>query len=996
MNVTEFIKKWRKVTLTERSASQQHFLDLCALLDHPTPAAADPEGSSFTFEKGAHKRSGGDGWADVWKQGCFGWEYKGKHKDLDAAYDQLQQYREDLENPPLLVVSDMARIIIHTNFTGRRTEVHEIPLEAMGEADNLRRLRDLFRHPERFEPGVKIEEVTRQAAEHIAAIAQRLRDRGLDPHVVARFLDRIVFCLFAEDTGLLPDGLFTDIIRRRKDDPERFARVVRSLFEAMAEGGDFGALEVRHFNGDLFRDVEVLDLTEDEIEAIHQAARLDWSAIQPSIFGTLFERGLDPGKRAQLGAHYTSEADIRTLVEPVVMAPLRREWDELRATLDNLCTTATKTGKRRSAKPPTAAALKQARREAGVMLGSFLQRLSRVKVLDPACGSGNFLYVTLLLLKDLEKQAIIYGRDSDLGSFLPFVSPTQLHGIEINPYAFELAQMTVWIGWLQWTRNNGFGWPADPVLRPMDTFENKDAILDLSDPQNPREPTWPKVDFIVGNPPFLGDKKLRAELGDQYVDSLWGLYAGAVPQQSDLCCYWFEKARRHVEAGQCHRAGLLATQGIRGGQNRVVLQRIQDTGSIFFAVSDRDWVLDGAAVHISMVGFDGGAEQSRTLDGEPVSSINPNLSASADTTRAVPLGQRLGQAFIGVSQHGPFELDDASALVFLRSSPNPHGKPNSDVVRPIINAFEIVRRPGHRWVVAFEPNADVAEAALYEAPFEYVVRNVRPVRENNRRKSYRDRWWLHGEARPAMQRALHGQRRFLATPRVAKHRVFVWIDSSVLPSDAVVAIAVDTDLVFGVLQSRPQELWGLRLGTRLETRPRYTPTTCFETFPFPVPTSEQSAAIAEAARELNALRERWLNPPEWVREEILEFPGTVGGPWTRYMEEGSGLQVPGSREEGEPEAGARNPEPETRNHPRTGTVRYPRLVPRDAECAAKLKTRTLTKLYNARPAWLDLAHRTLDAAVSAAYGWPPDLGDEAILERLLALNLERAAAEGTM
>jgi len=1004
MNVTEFIKKWRKVQLNERAASQEHFLDLCALLGHPTPAAADPEGSSFTFEKGVRKRGGGDGWADVWKKGFFGWEYKGRHRNLDAAYNQLlqyaeAQYAEALENPPLLVVCDTARIIVHTHFNNAPVTVHEIPLAEMGEPANLAILRAVFCDPERLRPERTPDEVTEEAAQHIAAIAQSLRDRGLEPHTVARFLDRIVFCLFAEDIGLLPDGLFSRILEKAGDDPERFTKLIGQLFEAMAVGGDFGLETIRHFDGNLFMDGPVLALTEPEIAAVGEAARLDWSAIKPSILGTLFERGLDPTKRAQLGAHYTSEDDIRTLVEPVVMAPLRREWAEVRQAIDNLLATGRKSakpiGNRKSEignrKPLTGAKLRKARDEAVVLVNRFLERLSRVRVLDPACGSGNFLYVTLQVLKDLEKQVVTYAADRELGGFLPRVLPTQLHGIEINPYAFELAQMTVWIGWLQWTRNNGFGWPADPVLRPMDTFENKDAILDLSDPACPREPTWPKVDFIVGNPPFLGNKLLRSRLGDEYVPALWDLYKGRVGPSSDLCAYWFEKARHQIETGACERAGLLATTALKQVGSRFVLERVQETADIFFAVSDRDWVLDGCSVRICMIGF--GATQTaqeRQLDGRTVGQINANLTAGPDLTRGARLAENAGVCYMGITKVGAFDVDSATGVSLL-SGTNPHGRPNSDVLRPLRNGSDVVRVCSDRWIIDFGTDRSLGAAARYEAPFEYLVKNVKPSRERNNRRRYRELWWIHAEARPGLRDACEDLPRYIATPRVSKHRVFVFLDTVILPDSKLLVVASADEVVFGVLHSALHTAWtvGTCAWHGIGNDVTYNPTTCFETFPFPGPTAEQAAAIAEAARELNALRERWLNPPEWVREEILEFPGTVGGPWTRYIEEDGGrCAVEGGRG---PEH--RTPSTEHRSAPRIGTVRYPRLVPRDAECAAKLKKRTLTNLYNARPTWLDMAHRALDAAVFAAYGWEPEMTDEQILERLLALNLERAAAE---
>ncbi|HYG81532.1 MAG TPA: type IIL restriction-modification enzyme MmeI, partial [Pyrinomonadaceae bacterium] len=404
MNVSEFIHKWQKNTRTERSASQEHFLDLCEVFNHPKPAEADPSGESFTFERGAAKHGGGRGWADVWKRGHFGWEYKGKHKDLAAAYDQLLKYREALENPPLLVVSDMERIRIHTNFTATANKTYEIALDEMALPRNVELMRWLFHEPERLRPATTSENVTTEVARRLAQVAQGLRQRGLDPMEVARFLDRIVFCLFAEDVGLLPPRLFSQIVEKSRD-PEHFSRLISQLFDAMRTGGDFGLETIRHFNGDLFTESPVLLLTDEEIRHVQAAATLDWGAVDASIFGTLFERGLDPAKRSQLGAQYTSREDIETLIGPVVIEPLRREWDETRRAVENLL----RTGKREPTgreKPLAREAENRAHRDARAELRSFHERLAEVRVLDPACGSGNFLYVTLQKLKDLEKEVL--------------------------------------------------------------------------------------------------------------------------------------------------------------------------------------------------------------------------------------------------------------------------------------------------------------------------------------------------------------------------------------------------------------------------------------------------------------------------------------------------------------------------------------------------------------------------------------------------------------
>ena len=601
---------------------------------------------------------GGKGFADVWKRRFFAWEYKGKGKDLQAAYLQLQQYRDALENPPLLVTCDIARIVIHTNFTNTPHIVHTIELEDLDKPENLAKVRAVFFEPGLLRPGVTREGITREAATRLAGIAQSMRERGLEAHAVARFLDRIIFCMFAEDSDLLPNRIFTRLIERAGGDPARFSERLGELFQAMAHGGDCFLEDIRHFNGNLYTDTPVLTLTAAEIGAVRQAAKLDWGAVDPSILGTLFERGLDPDKRTQLGAHYTSREDIETLIEPVVLTPLRREWEVARDGVERMLAT-----KRRNS-------VELADR----MLHDFLSRLGSVTVLDPACGSGNFLYVTLQKLKDLEKEAIDFAYTHDFSGFFPEVGPWQLYGIEINPYAADLAQMTVWIGYLQWLHDHGYLVTDSPVLRSTENIQCRDAIMDLSDPEKPVDAAWPAVDFIVGNPPFLGADKLRVVLGDAYLDRLFGIWHDRVRQGADLCCYWLEMARSMVEAGKCKRAGLLATQGVRGGANRETLARIKESGDIFFAVSDRNWVLDGANVHVAMVAFDDGTETQRELDGLAVPEIHANLAGSANVTHARNLAGSLNTCFRSSEKGGDFDLSEVEALPML-VSPNVHGRP---------------------------------------------------------------------------------------------------------------------------------------------------------------------------------------------------------------------------------------------------------------------------------------------------------------------------------
>jgi hypothetical protein len=671
LTLPAFIQRWESATLSERSAAQQHFTNLCDVLGQPQPAAADQTGAFYTFEKGVAKTGGGQGFADVWLRGHFAWEYKGRHKNLIAAYQQLLQYREDLENPPLLVVCDLNRFEVHTNFTGTAKRVYAFELADLASPEPtatcalppLDVLRALFSDPERLRPQQTTAQVTEQAAVEFATLAESLRRRDHDPEQAAHFLMRLLFCLFAEDIGLLPRGLFGRLVAATRAHPAAFGAQLRQLFTAMAAGGWFGTDSIEHFDGGLFADDLVLDLTSDDLSVLARATALDWASVEPAIFGTLFERSLDPGKRAQLGAHYTSREDIVLIVEPVLMAPLRRRWADVQAQALDL-----------AARRDAASGAARTRHEQALqrLLYDFAAEVARVRVLDPACGSGNFLYVALKHLLDLEKEVISFALAHRLTAFIPQVDPSQLYGIELNAYAHELAQVVVWIGYIQWLHDNGFGIPSHPILKPLQNIRRMDAVLAHDEAGQLVEPPWPEADVIIGNPPFLGGKFLRRELGDTYVDQLFTLYRGRVPHEADLVCYWFERTRDQLARGCADRAGLLATQGIRGGANRRVLERIKATGDIFMGWSDRQWVLNGAAVHVSMVGFDRGEERTRTLDGEPVAEVNADLRTGVKSTTARRLAENRGIAFQGPVVVGPFDIDPATAAAMLPMY-NPHG-----------------------------------------------------------------------------------------------------------------------------------------------------------------------------------------------------------------------------------------------------------------------------------------------------------------------------------
>lgn len=968
MTPDEFREKWRAARLKESAGAKEHFLDLCAMLEIDPPAKVDPKGTWFTFEKAVTKAGGGKGFADVWKKGCFAWEYKGPDKSLVKAHAQLKEYADALENPPLLIVSDMDEIRIHTNFQNCVAKRYDIKLAEIGSPEAQRALRWAFESPESLRPTDTREMVTAEAAQRFAAIAQALRSRKLEPRKVAHFLNRLVFCMFVEDIGLLRDNVFAEIVERGMTERDLFPAMLADLFGAMrSDKGHFGTTPIPWFNGGLFDDDEVLHLGHAEMVALADSVKLDWSAIEPSIFGTLFERGLDPEKRKEMaglfdgrdppatladtrrffdrpaadrgvGIHYTDPATIMKLIEPVILRPLDAEWAETKAKLGP------------KAKDRDKAYL------------AFRERLGRVKVLDPACGSGNFLYLALTKLKDFDERVRHEAQAMGLPDDRERIGPENVCGIEINPYAAELARVTIWIGELQWQMRRGHKITRKPILTTLDTIECRDALLA---PEGEWEASWPDAEFIIGNPPFLGDRRIVPVLGEEYARRLRNTFKDRVPGGADLVCYWFEKARAKLVGGNVGVFGFVATNSIRGGLNRVVLTRIIESNAcIFDAWDDEPWSIDGAAVRVSIVccslakwGF------ATYLNGKLVRSVHPDLSADgSDLTSARRLSENAETAYQGTISYGPFEIEGEIARNLLVEPANPDGSRNADVVRPWVNGQDITRRSSDHWIIFFPDSSTREKAALYEKPYRIVESIVRPFRAKRSNVELNRHWWRLWRSRPEYFQKAANLSRVIISPRVSKYRLFVWRSSSVVPDSATVAIVRDDDTTFGIVHSRFHELWSLRMGTWLGVGndPRYTPSTTFETFPFPegltpnIPAEDyandpRAKRIAAAAARLNELREAWLNPPDLVRRE----PEVVAG--------------------------------------------FPdRLVPRGEKAEAELKKRTLTNLYNARPQWLIDAHKALDDAVAAAYGWPSDLTDDEILARLLALNLERAAKQGAV
>ncbi len=893
MTAQEFISKWgpggSAYHLNERQGAQPHFIDLCQLLGVPLPGSD----GDYIFEQDTLVLGEARGYADVFYRDHFAWENKAPGRNLDAALKQLLTYSLALSNPPLLVVCDRLTTRIHTQFNGHPSEVHTVLLTELDQPETQALLRRLWTDPESFRPKKTSRDITEAAAKSFATLAEGLRSRKHDADEVAHFLTQCLFCFFAEDVGLLPGRMFEGLVNNKNLTAEKLTVGLTNLFTVMRKGGLYGNDDIPWFNGGLFKKVNVPLLTIMEVAELRNAAALNWSAIDVSIFGTLFERGLDPTKRSQLGAHYTDPATILRIIEPVMIRPLLQKWELVAQEIRGLLA--------KSKKKRTAAYTAAGRRfnasagdasfqKAEHLFYGWLSDLRDYRVLDPACGSGNFLFLGLKALKDIEHKshldaaALGLDRQADL-----VTGPHNVLGIELNEYAAELARLTVWIGELQWRIEHGYDFKVNPVLEPLDHIECRDALLSFvaggtgseawagqmpvlqaskgdaksaptSTPPTPQnlmeeqggngaasalaparaeafEAAWPKASVVIGNPPFLGGSKKRGELGSDYFDALNKVYADRVPGFGDLVCYWFAKSLTAIEGNGLGAAGLVTTNSIRGGANRKVLDAICERSAIFEAWSDEGWVNDGAAVRVSLVCF--GSGSGARLDGADVGSIHADLTpasadgSSADLTTAKALSEAAGTCFMGASKKAPFDIDGPTARDWV-CQPNPHGKSNAEVVRPLCNGIDLTRRWGDRWIVDFGTRMSEADATLFEAPYAYVAGVVRPIATKNSDKQVARNWWRHARPRVDMRTALAPLSRYIITAAVAKHRTFVWMQSSVLPDQATLATARSDDTTFGILHSRFHELWSLRMCTWLGVGndPRYTPN-LLRNLPFP-------------------------------------------------------------------------------------------------------------------------------------------------------------------
>jgi type II restriction/modification system DNA methylase subunit YeeA len=687
--------------------------------------------------------------------------------------------------------------------------------------------------------------------------------------------------------------------------------------------------------------------------------------------GTLFERGLDPDKRSQLGAHYTDREKIMMIVNPVIVEPLLAEWAEVKAKIVELLESAPKATKTKLLKGSELTASTKAKAAAEKLHQTFLEKLKAFRVLDPACGSGNFLYISLLELKNIEHRVNLEAEALGLTRGFPSIGPEAVLGIELNAYAAELARVSVWIGEIQWMRRNGFEAARNPILRTLSNIENRDAVLNADGTRA----EWPKADVVVGNPPFLGNKKMIRELGEEYTFALrsaWKEILGGV----DLVLYWFAKSWLQIQENQLTRVGLVATNSIRSATNRKLLNKIVQNGQIFNAWSDEEWTVDGASVRVSLICFKSEQNGIPTIDGKLAKTIFSDLkyedldsSDKLDISLSKDLAENLGVSFVGVILNGEFEVEGKLAREILASPINVNGRPNSEILRPSLNGDDFNGERPDKWVVDFGVERTEAESAYYERPFALILSKVKPFRFRRkddgsysvRAKSEREIWWRHARARPKMRKELSPFEQYIATPMVSSYRTFGMLHKSILPDQKLVVFARNDFTFLGILHSSIHLQWTIAkcgwIGSGNDIT--YSNTTVFLSFPFPegltpnIPAASYSAnpraiKIAAAAARLNELRENWLNPADLVKR----VPEVVAG--------------------------------------------YPdRILPVNEATAAELKNRTLTKLYNARPAWLDNAHKALDEAVAESYGWGDDwragkLTEDEILARLFKLNQQRS------
>lgn len=933
--VEQLVERWEGVSGSEQANSQLFLSELCQALDleAPDPASRTAADNAYVFERHIEQIDP-DGSTylrriDLYRRGCFvleskkvqaGDHTKGYTTALRDAFFQAQGYVRALPadegRPPFIVVVDVGRSIdLYAEFT--RTGGNYVPYPDPGRnrillADLRRpevqeRLRALWLDPDALDPSRHAAKVTREISAQLATLARSMERDGYDVERVSRFLMRSLFTMFAEDAGLIPEGKYTALLERLREQPELFPDSMRALWDVMNRGGYEGQImaKIPRFNGGLFHDIDPIPLTGEQVGMLLASARHDWTEVEPAIFGTLLERALDPRERHKLGAHYTPRAYVERLVLPTVIEPLREEW----------------TNKRITALADYAAGRVEAARKT---VRRFHYRLCETRILDPACGSGNFLYVAMEHLKCLEAEVLQLLADFSEGQ-ISFdtegltVDPHQFLGLEINPRAVAIAEMVLWIGYLQWhyrlyRRLDNL---PEPILRDFHNIEYRDALIEYDDRQpvtdeqgepvtiwdgvsykespitgelipdetgrtrvyryrNPRRMNWPKAEFIVGNPPFIGATTMRRALGDGYVDAIREVFKGIVPDSADFVMYWWHIGAEKVCTDKARRFGFITTNSLRQTFNRRVIETHLDNSkkplSLAFAIPDHPWVdsSDGAAVRIAMsVGIAGdhpgllrhvvnehGAEDNACAVAlnNRVGKVFADLTIGADVAGAVALQANERISNPGVKIHGAGFLvtpEEASKLG-LGNTPQ-----SARIVREYRNGRDLTQRPRDvRVIDLFGFSADEVKSH-FPAVYQWVADRVKPERDQNRNRSIRENWWLHGRPRPEWRASAAGLPRYIATVETTKHRVFQFLDADILPDNMLVNIALDRAHALGVLSSRIHFKWANANGGSLGVYVgdiRYNKTRCFETFPFPQLEDWQAELIGDIAERIDAHR----------------------------------------------------------------------------------------------------------------------------------------------
>lgn len=1002
--VTAFLQKWKGSAGNERANKDAFLLDLCAALEIQTPGPKD-QTPHYCFEKDLKithlDGSTSTGSIDLYKEGCLVLEAKqgstkgrGGVKEGSApvrgtrAYDQYMEkafgqavnYAIRLpQRAPFLLTCDIGHAFhVWEGFSGsyggygaRRT----VPLEDLAKPEVQEWFKAIWENPSSLDPGKRRALVTRQVAIELGHLAVRLEGR-FPPQAVANFLMRCVFTFFAEDVGLLPTKLFERSLERWRKEPERFAHGLARLWQAMNTGDEWGEYRLARFNGGLFADSLALDLAKDEIELLHQAARFDWGEVDPSIFGTLLESALSPDERHKLGAHYTPRAFIERLIRPTLEAPLRADWELVQAEALSIL-----------GPEPT----DPSRAKARDVLHAFHRKLATTRVLDPACGSGNFLYVAYDTLKKLEQEVL--SRLEDFGETQRalaldevMVTPAQFLGLEVKPWAAAIAELVLWIGHLQWWIRQHPGYtPPEPILQHYENVQNRDAVLTWSGTratgesrwdgrtfkthpvtrkQVPDEKaqvailecldamsaSWPAADFIVGNPPFLGNARMREALGDGYTEALRAAYP-EVPDTVDFVLYWWHKAAEAVRGGQVRRFGFITTNSLRQVRQRGVIAHHCSAKNnplkVLWAVPDHPWTEDGASVRIAMTvgGMEGVPWLGRVVaeptaatpeaeaegvrvEGREVDVIHDDLSAGANLSAAVALKANENLASPGMKLHG-------AGFIISPEQFKAWGRP--PVVHPYRNGRDLTDRPREAMVIDLYGMTVQEVQARYPAVYQHVLEHVKPERDQNNRAAYKDNWWIYGEARSSFRPALRGLPRYIATVETAKHRVFQFLDGATVPDNKLIIIASADAYHLGILSSQAHEMWSLASGALLEDRPVYVKSRCFEPFPFPGASEAQKRGIREIAERLDRHR------------KVSQARGVT---LTQMYNLLSKLRV--------------------------GDV---------------FSDKDLVQHEAAQTEILHRLHEDLDSAVMAAYGLPAGLGAPEILEHLAELNQTRAREE---